>query len=99
MTRRFLGYIIAMFHHIISIGIHFMCKGTLTSSSKPGMVNVEPRKVVRWGDSLGITLPPKFVKDNGLEAGDIVGLVFSKGLMKLVTMPETRAENQSVTDV
>ncbi len=40
------------------------------------MPNTRARKIVRVGDSLAVTLPPDWLRGNGLGAGDRVALTY-----------------------
>lgn len=53
----------------------------------------KPRRLVRMGNSIGITLPPEFIQRNGLKAGDTIGLSFNSIIVIVVPrLPEDRPE-------
>lgn len=41
-------------------------------------MNVKPRRLVRAGDSLAVTLPPDWLRGHGLKAGDPVELAYDE---------------------
>jgi len=47
----------------------------------------EPRRLIRVGNSLAVTLPPRFVEEHNLREGDEVGVV-ADHILKLIPMKE-----------
>jgi len=47
----------------------------------------EPRRLIKIGNSLAVTLPPRFVEEHNLREGDEVGVV-ADHILKLIPMKE-----------
>ena len=59
---------------------------TVNSTQKP---MAEIRKLIKVGDSTGITIPPSWLKRYGLKAGDKVAVV-TDGIIKIVPTTDSR---------